>query len=98
MQGTSWPLPTSSARTPAACREGRRSGPGVDSTTSPYGEPERTRVRSPAMETELAEDGEGQGSEGGPGEASDGTAPDAHHLQSPEDTIDAVDRLLDGVD
>ncbi|HEV3366494.1 MAG TPA: TraR/DksA C4-type zinc finger protein [Acidimicrobiales bacterium] len=50
------------------------------------------------METELAEDGEGQGSEGGPGEASDGTAPDAHHLQSPEDTIDAVDRLLDGVD
>jgi DnaK suppressor protein len=50
------------------------------------------------METELAEDLEDQGSEGRPGEASDGTAPDAHDLQSPEDTIDAVDRLLDGVE
>jgi DnaK suppressor protein len=50
------------------------------------------------METELAEDREDQGSEGRTGEASDGTAPDARDLQSPEDTIDAVDRLLDGVE
>ncbi len=50
------------------------------------------------METELAEDREDRPFEGRPSEASDGTAPDAHDLRSPEDTIDAVDRLLDGVE
>jgi RNA polymerase-binding transcription factor DksA len=50
------------------------------------------------METELAEDREDQGSEGRPGQASDAVAPEAHDLQSPEETIDAVDSLLDGVD
>jgi RNA polymerase-binding transcription factor DksA len=50
------------------------------------------------METELAEDREDQAPEGRPGEASDGTVPDAHDPQSPERSIDAVDELLDEVE